>query len=138
MVFSYFSWKTMNYIKTLSFPLTRSNWHSNACHIYLPVVILGWLFNTFEIILFQKIFWMDFRKCFNFFFMLHKVTFHIKLHTIHLLAMIRPSSGICFIIVGEVLHRFTSWALCLQLHDAFATNFPYTNSKWQPKVDTKQ
>jgi hypothetical protein len=44
------------------------------------MVILGWFLKNFEIIFSQKIMWVDFRNCFNFLFILDKVTFHIELH----------------------------------------------------------
>jgi hypothetical protein len=40
-----------------------------------------------------------------------------------LLGMTKPLSGVCPIIVGETLYRFTSYVLCLQFHEAFTTHF---------------
>ncbi len=44
------------------------------------MVILGWFLNTFGTIFTHKILQIDSHNCFNFVPILHKVTFHIKLH----------------------------------------------------------
>jgi hypothetical protein len=41
----------------------------------------------------------------------------------HLLAMTKPSSGVCPIIMGETLYQFTSYALCFQFCETFVTHF---------------
>jgi hypothetical protein len=70
---------------------------------------------------------MDSFNCFNFVFILHKVTFHLKLHMFMewpcLLAITKPLGGVHTIAMGESLYGFTSYVLCLQFHDAFATHF---------------
>jgi hypothetical protein len=45
------------------------------------------------------------------------------LKTTCLLTMTKPSSGVCFIVMGETLYWLTSRILCLQFCDAFATHF---------------
>ncbi len=42
--------------------------------------LLKWFLNTFGTIFIQKIQQMDSLNCFNFVFILHKVTFHLELH----------------------------------------------------------
>ncbi len=95
--------------------LIPSNWHPNTCRIYRQVVFLGWFLNTFEIVFILKIQWVDSFNCSNFVFILHKVTFHLKLHIFeatHHLAMTKPSSEVCYIIMGEVLYQHTNCTLC--------------------------
>ncbi len=94
----HFSWKTTNYNRTLNFYLIPLNWNSNTCCIYLSMVFFGWFFNTFKIVFTEKILQMDSHSCFNLVFILHKITFHIKLHVwvAHLLAIIKPLGGVFF------------------------------------------
>jgi hypothetical protein len=66
--------------KTLNFLPIPSSWHSNAYRIYQQVVLLGWILNTLKIIFTLKIKRMDCFNCSNFFFILHRVTFHFKFH----------------------------------------------------------
>jgi hypothetical protein len=70
---------------------------------------------------------MDSHNCFNFTLILHKVTFHVELQHIfgvaHLLAMTKPSTGVCRNVVWEMLYQFTSHILCLQFCNVFATHF---------------
>jgi hypothetical protein len=80
------------------------------------------------------------RDCFhskdstNGFLQLFQLCFHITqghippqiahvLGTTRLLAMTKALGGVCPIIVGETLYRFTNCALCLQFHEAFVTHF---------------
>ncbi len=73
--FSFFWSKITSQTRTLSFLLFFSNWHFNACHIYLR-----WFLNTFETIFTLKIQRMDSFNYSNFSFISHRVTFHPKLH----------------------------------------------------------
>ncbi len=41
----------------------------------------------------------------------------------HLLAMTKPSNGVCPIAMGETLYRFISHTLSLQFYEAFVTHF---------------
>ncbi len=69
---------------------------------------------------------MDSFNCSNFVFILYKP--HSTPNCTcpwsgHLLAMTKPSCGICPIAMGETLYRFTSHVLCFQFHETFTTYF---------------
>jgi hypothetical protein len=49
MVTSHFSLKITNHTKILKFLLILSNWRSNACHIYLQVVLLGFFWTSLKL-----------------------------------------------------------------------------------------
>jgi hypothetical protein len=59
------------------------------------------------------------------------------LEIVHLLAMTKPLSEICPIVMGEALYWFKSLTLCFQFRDAFATHFPHIDLKLQPKANVK-
>jgi len=112
-----FSSKTSNLTKSSNFLLIPLSWHSNACHIYQQVVLLGWFLNTFGIIFTLKIQWVDSFNYSNFFFILHRPHPPQIAHVLgvaSLLTMTKPSGGIHPIVVGEI---------CLQFCEVFATHF---------------
>ncbi len=59
------------------------------------------------------------------------------LGTTHLLTMTKPSGEVCLIIVGETLYQLTSYVLCFQFCEAFATHFFPQQLKLQLKVAMK-
>ncbi len=85
-----------------------SSWRFDMCRIYQQVILWKWFLNTFGTIFTLKIQRMDSFNYSKFVFILHKVTFHPKLHMsfgmAHFLAMIEPLGGIHPIAVGETLY----------------------------------
>jgi hypothetical protein len=88
MATSRFSSKTKIQIRTSNFLLIPLSWCSNTCHIYQQVVLRTWFLNTFGTIFTLKIQQVDSVNCSYFVFILHKATFHPKLH----LSLERPAS----------------------------------------------
>lgn len=123
---SHFSYKVMNHARILNFCLIPSWWNFNACCIYLQIIILGWFLNFFEIILSQKIMWVDFSNCFNFLFILHKVKFHIECTCPWSNPLFSHDqtlrSNLSHCLGGNVvsIHKL---GLCFQFCDDFATHF---------------
>jgi hypothetical protein len=69
---------------------------------------------------------INFHNCFNFVPILHKVTFRVKLHVLgeaRLLTLTKPLCGFCPIVIGELLHQFTSYSLRLEFYNTFVTHF---------------
>jgi hypothetical protein len=52
----------------------------HVSHLFASDLLLGLFFHIFKNVLTQKILCINFHNCFNFVPILHKVTFHVKLH----------------------------------------------------------
>ncbi len=66
---------------------------------------------------------MDFFNCSNFVFIFHiPPQIACVLGGAHLLAMTKPSNGVCPIVVWE-MYQLISYALCFQFFETFATHF---------------
>ncbi len=105
------------------------------CRSHLQqMVILGWFLNTFKIFFHPEDsairFLQSFQLCFDI------AQGHIPpqiafvLGTTRLLTMTKPSGEVCPIVVGETLYRLTSYVLCFQFCEAFATHFFHTNRSY--------
>jgi hypothetical protein len=118
-----FSLKTTNYIKTLSFLLIPLNWCSNACLHLLASGPFEMVYLQGETVFTLKIQQVDSLSMFSYCIRSLSTPNSCVFGAACLLAMTKPSDGICPIAVGETLYQFTIYALCFQFHEAFATHF---------------